>query len=155
MTAPIRPAGQEDLPVLAALMGEYYAEAGYTLRADAAERAFAPLLDEPRLGRVWLIETADVPVGYVVLTLAYSMEYGGPRGFLDDFYVRPAVRGKGLGTIALAATCEACRQLGVRALLVEAGPDGHPARTLYARAGFRENGRVFLSFPLAAPVHEA
>jgi hypothetical protein len=42
----------------------------------------------------------------------------------------------------------------VRALLVETGPDEHPARRLYARAGFEVTGRVLLTQALAPPVHE-
>jgi GNAT superfamily N-acetyltransferase len=135
-------------------MAEFYAEAGYPLRRDAAAGAFARLLDDPRLGRVWLVEGEEGPVGYLVLTLAFSMEFGGLRGFIDDFFVRPTARGKGFGGAALAAVRQHCDELGVRALLVETGPEGHPARRLYARAGFKESGRVFLTQALASAVHE-
>src|SRR5262249_54914958 len=141
----IRAARHEDVPVLVELMAEFYGEAGYPLPREVAARAFAALLDDLRLGQVWLVEAAEGPVGYVVLTLAFSMEFGGLRAFIDDFFVRPAARGKGLGAALLAAVRQACIELGVRALLVETGPEGHPARRLYARAGFMDNGRVFLT----------
>jgi hypothetical protein len=38
---------------------------------------------------------------------------------------------------------------------VETGPAEHPARRLYARAGFQESGRVFLSQAFAPAIHEA
>jgi GNAT superfamily N-acetyltransferase len=135
-------------------MAEFYGEAGYPLPRDAAAGAFATLLDDPRLGRVWLVEGEDGPVGYLVLTLAFSMEFGGLRGFIDDFFVRPTARGKGFGAAALAAVRQASNELGVRALLVETGPEGHPARRLYARAGFKVSGREFLTQALAPAVHE-
>ena len=155
MEAQIRLAQREDVPALTALMAEFYGEGGYPLPREAAAGAFAALLEDPRLGRVWLVGGGEGPVGYVVLTLAFSMEFGGLRGFIDDFFVRPTARGKGFGAAALAAVRQVCNELGVRALLVETGPEGHPARRLYARAGFKENGRVFLTQALAPAVHEA
>jgi GNAT superfamily N-acetyltransferase len=154
MTASIRAAQQEDLPVLVALMAEFYGEAGYPLPREAAASAFATLLNDPRLGRVWLVQAESVAVGYLVLTVAFSMEFGGLRGFIDDFFVLPTARGRGYGGAALAAVRQACGQLGIRSLLVETGGEGHAARRLYARAGFEENGRVFLTQPLAPPLHE-
>ena len=151
----MRTARLEDVPALVALMAEFYQEAGRTLPRDAATRAFTTLLGEPSRGQIWLIEVGTERVGYIVLTLGFSMEYGGLRGFVDDFFVRPDVRGRGLGAAALQTVTQTCRDLGVRALLVETGPDDHPARGVYARAGFEESGRMLLGQALAPPIHEA
>ena len=136
-------------------MAAFYAEAGYPLPREPAGRAFAAVLGDPALGRVWLVLEGGRAVGYLVLTLGFSMEYGGLRGFLDDFFVKPEARGKGLGAAALGEVREACLEIGVRALLVETGTGDHPARSLYARAGFEETGRVLLSQTLSAPLHDA
>ncbi len=150
----VRAAVLQDVPVLVELMTEFYQEAGLTLSSDAATKAFTTLLEEPSRCRVWLVERDSEPVGYIVLTLSYSMEFGGLRGFVDDFFVRPAARRKGYGTVALKAVKAACRELNVRALLVETGPQTHPARGVYARAGFKESGRMLLSQTLSPPIHE-
>jgi L-amino acid N-acyltransferase YncA len=63
-------------------------------------------------------------------------------------------RGHGLGAAALAEVRRTCLELGVRAILVEVGPENDGARRLYQRAGFEDSGRLLLSAPLAAPVHE-
>jgi hypothetical protein len=36
---------------------------------------------------------ADRPVGHLIITLGYSVEYGGRDGFIDDLYLVPEVRG--------------------------------------------------------------
>ncbi len=151
----MRTARVEDVPVLVGLMAEFYEEAGYSLPRDAATRAFTTLLGEPGRGRIWVVEVGTEPVGYIVLTLSFSMEYGGLRGFVDDFFVRPAARRRGCGAAALNTVRQTCRDLGVRALLVETGPENHPARGVYARAGFEESGRMLLGQALAPPIHEA
>jgi GNAT superfamily N-acetyltransferase len=151
----VRDAGSDDIPVLVALMAEFYAEAGYTLPVGAATSTFAALLRDPRLARAWILEADGAPAGYVVLTVAFSMEYGGMRGFVDDLFVRPAARARGLAAEALDVVRRTAEELGVRALLVETGPDNDVARRVYARAGFRESGRQLLTRELASPVHDA
>ena len=155
MDPQVRTARIKDVPALVALMTEFYQEAGYTLSHNAATRAFTTFLGEPSRGRIWLVEVGTESVGYIVLTLSFSMEYGGLRGFVDDFFVRPAMRGRGFGSVALQTVTQTCRDLGVRALLVETGPETHPARGVYARAGFEESGRVLLSQTLASPIHKS
>jgi ribosomal protein S18 acetylase RimI-like enzyme len=135
MTVQIRPATSADVPALVALMTAFYAESDFPLPVGPATRAFETLLADPRLGSVWIAEDGDAAVGHAVLTLCFSMEYGGLRGFIDDLYVRPEARGRGAAAALLAAVRAAAVARGVRALHVEVGPDNHTARRLYARAG--------------------
>jgi ribosomal protein S18 acetylase RimI-like enzyme len=80
------------------------------------------------------------------------MEYGGLRGFVDDLFVRAAFRGRGLAA-ALAEVRSAAEAMGVRALLVEVGPENDSARRAYEKIGLADTGRLLLAAPLAAPVH--
>ena len=66
-----------DIATLVALMAEFYAESDYGLDQELAEKAFAAILSDERLGYVWLIDDEAKVVGYVVLTLRFGMEYGG------------------------------------------------------------------------------
>lgn len=154
MKSGARLAQQGDVSALVALMAEFYAEAGFELPRETAKRAFVRLLDDPRLGEIWLVEEDGLAVGYLALTFGFSMEFGGMRAFVDDFFVRPSFRGKGHGTAALETVREECSDRGLCALLVETGPDEHRARGLYARAGFEPNGRVLLTQALAPALHE-
>jgi ribosomal protein S18 acetylase RimI-like enzyme len=155
MTMQTRPAAEADIPTLVALMQSFYAEADFPLPAGPARRAFEALLASPLLGAAWLAEEGSEAVGHVVLTVSFSMEYGGLRGFIDDLYVRPAARGRGTGAALLAVAQADAMRRGVRALHVEVGPTNHVARRLYERAGYVDSGHLFLSLPLATPVHVA
>jgi GNAT superfamily N-acetyltransferase len=149
----VRLARPADVPELVELMTDFYAEAGFPLPPEPAMRTFAALLDDPRLGRVWMMEADGEPAGYVVLTVSFSMEYGGLRGFIDDLFVRPGFRGRGLAAAALDELRSTAETLGVRALLVEVGPHNATAQRVYRRIGLDDTGHVLLSLPLAAPVH--
>ena len=154
----MRPAASADIETLVDLMGEFYAESGYVLDREHAAQAFAALLAEPRLGRVWLVE-AHAPdagvaaAGYVVLTFAFGMEYGGLMAAIDDLYIRPAYRNRGLGGAALIEVRERCAKLGVRAIGVEVDAGNDAARAVYRRTGFVATDRLLMTLRLADPTY--
>ena len=149
----MRPADAEDLETLLDLMADFYEESGYALDRPHAAEAFTVLLADARLGRVWLIEQGLEVVGHIVVTFVFAMEYGGVTAVVDDFYVRPAFRGAGLGTAALAEVRRACAELGVRAMRVEVGRDNAAAQAVYRHVGFEAVDRLLMTLPLADPTH--
>jgi GNAT superfamily N-acetyltransferase len=153
MATTIRLATGADVRALVGLMAEFYSEATFTLDASAAAHAFETLFATPSLGAIWLAVQEEEPIGHLVLTVAFSMEYGGLRGFIDDLYVRPSARGRGTGAALLDAAREGAVARGLRALCVETGLADHPARSLYARAGYADSEHALLVQPLAAAVH--
>ncbi len=152
--APIlRQAGPDDLQRLVTMMAEFYSESPFVLNLRRAAEGFAPLLADDRLGFVWFIQRESTEVGYVVVTLSYSMEYGGPTAVVDDFFIRSAFRNAGLGKAALAEASRICAARGVRALHVETGDDNPRALAVYRRVGFVDTQRVHLTLQLAEPTH--
>jgi len=149
----MRPAKTDDLPALLDLMADFYAESGYVLERAHAEEAFSALLADQRLGRVWLIDQGSAVVGHVVVTFVFAMEYGGVTAVVDDFYVRPASRGAGVGTAALAEVRRACAEFGVRAMRVEVGRDNAIAQAVYRHVGFEAADHLLMTLPLAGPTH--
>lgn len=153
MNPRLRIATPSDCGLLVELMSEFYGESHYALDRRRAESAFSELLRNEQLGRVWLVELQSEIVGYAVLTLGYSMEYGGRDAFVDDLFIRPAFRRKGLGRMTLAAMRAKSEELGVRALHLEVGRDNASAQALYLRAGFTDTDRQLLTLRLAVPTH--
>jgi GNAT superfamily N-acetyltransferase len=152
----VRRAFAHDIPLLVGLMAEFYAEGGYALDQTCAANAFAALIGDQSQGSAWVIEADHQAVGHAVLTLRFAMEYGGTVAYLDDLYVQPPSRNKGLAAAALAELRKVCEKAGVRAMMVEAGVNNGPAQSVYRRAGFAEAAdRRVLALPLAAPAHIA
>jgi GNAT superfamily N-acetyltransferase len=150
----MRRAHRDDIPTLLSLMSEFYAESGYKLDHALAERAFAAILSDERLGFVWLIDEETKIVGYVVLTLRFGMEYGGLIACLDDLFVVPKNRNKGLSTAALIEVRDFCKISGIRAITVEVGSSNGPAQVVYRRVGLIEPpDRQLLALALAQPTH--
>ena len=127
-----------DIKELIDLMSDFYEDAGYRLNIELSKRAIRTLLADSKLGRVWLLEYSNQIAGYVVLTLVFSMEYGGLCAFVDDFFIRTRFRRLGLGRVGMEALLAECRQRGVRAVNIEVGRENLPAKEFYASFGFDE-----------------
>jgi GNAT superfamily N-acetyltransferase len=148
MIPTIRSATLDDIPILVDLMQEFHAEADYSVDRESASASFAALLSDDSRGTVWILFHDAEPAGYVVLTIRFGMEYGGLDGFIDDLFVRPAHRRKGLGRAALKALFAECERRSVLAVHVEAGRDNVAAMALYGSYGLRDNGRQMLTVRL-------
>ena len=150
----LREAGQADVPELVGLMSRFYAESGFGLDEERAAAGFEALLADTCLGRVWLIDPGPPAAGYIVVTFAFAMEYGGMAATVDDFFIAPEARGEGLGKAALAEVRRVCAGLGMRALRVEVGTGNVVARAVYRSAGFESlPDHGVMAAPLAPPTH--
>jgi len=109
-----RPSTITDLDGLVALQQQYYAEDGYPFVERAARTTWEQLLSEPSLGRVWVAEAGATLVAYAVLTFGYSLEDHGLDAVLDELFVAPSHRRRGLGREALTVLEAACRTAPVR-----------------------------------------
>jgi len=126
-------------------MREYYAFDHLPFDEAAARRALEALLDNGSFGRAWLIEDGGAAIGYVVLTLGYSLEYHGRDAFIDELYIREGYRGRGIGRQALALLEATCRELGVQALHLEVERSNPVAQEVYRRAGYKDENRYLMT----------
>jgi GNAT superfamily N-acetyltransferase len=150
----MRRATSGDIPLLVSLMKDFYAEAKYDLDQARAAAAFSAVIADEQLGYVWIIDAEGHDVGHIVLTLRFAMEFCGRLACLDDLYVKPAWRNRGLATAALREVADLCKKAGLSALTVEVGADNRPARAVYDRIGFVEAAdRRLLTFALTLPAH--
>jgi ribosomal protein S18 acetylase RimI-like enzyme len=130
---------------LLGLMQAFYAEEGLPYDRAALSAALLPLLAGSPFGRIWTLHFEGAVIGYVALTLGYSLEFGGPDAFVDELYVRPAHRRQGAGRQALEFVAAAARALGARALSLEVNRANRGAQALYRRAGFEDLDRCLLT----------
>lgn len=144
MSAALHLAGPADLDRLCALVAAFHAEEG--LDSDEAQRrdALAPLLEGIPHGAAYLIGPARAPVGYLVVSFGWSVEFGGLDAMIDELYIRPPVRGRGIATEVLAALPRALAAGGVRAMHLEVDRENETAARLYGRVGFEGRDRYML-----------
>ena len=140
-----RLANEADTDLLLGMMREYYAYDGHAYDEPRARAAVLNFLREPSFGRAWLICDQDTPVGYIVLTFGYSLEYLGRDAFIDEFFIRPSHRGRGWGRAALNFVEDAAREAGVRAIHLEVVRANTTAKEIYLRCGYADHEHSLMS----------
>jgi ribosomal protein S18 acetylase RimI-like enzyme len=91
-----------------------------------------------------MLEENSTIAGFFILTLGYAVENGGIDGFIDDIYLLPSLRGRGLGRSAVTLAIEAAKEVGIRVLLLEVEAQNDRAYSLYRKMGFDDTQRRLL-----------
>ena len=126
----------DDIDRILPLVAAFHAEEAITLDEAARRAAIMPLLEGSPHGAVYIIGPARAPIGYAAVSFGWSIEYGGLDGFLDEIYIRPGVRGRGIGTEVLNALPKALAGAGMKAIHLEVHEGNQKARALYAALSF-------------------
>ena len=112
---------------------------------SAVRSAFRQFLSLPAFGRVWLLWDGSALVGYIILTIGFSFEFHGHDAFIDELYIAPAYRHRGLGRQAIAFLEQEAREMGVQAVHLEVDRGNDPALELYRRVGYRDHDRFLMT----------
>ena len=137
MSAALHLAGPEDAATLLTMVAAFHQETGLESTPEHRADALGPLLEGSPLGCAYLIGPRRAPIGYIVISFGWSLELGGMDGFIDEFFIRPGVRGRGVGGEVLTGLLPKLEGAGLRALHLEAAADQPALHRFYKRAGFR------------------
>ena len=129
-------ASEADLETLLPLVRAFHEEFGIAGDDDFRREALGPLLSGSPLGAAYLIGPARAPIGYIIVTFGWSVEFGGMDGFVDELFIRPGVRNRGIAGEVLSTLPRALAQAGLRALHLEVRRDDTRAKRLYAKQKF-------------------
>ena len=145
----IRKASKADLPEVLKLVRAYHEYEDIKLSDRQRETSVRFLINDGSLGGIWLVYFDDIPIGYIALCFGYSLEFSGREATVDEFYIMPEYRGKGLGTQVLEFIKAGAGKYDVKVLHLEVARSNKKARKLYAQAGFTVREKyVLMSIPL-------
>lgn len=139
----LRPAHPDEVDHLVAYSRAMNAEDGHPVDSRA-EAAMVVLLSRPELGQALMIEHDDKIVGSIILCFGFSIEFGGVDAIIDEFYVEPNYRGRGIGRAAMDALEDWAERSSIVALHLEVMAD-NPAYQLYRRQGYVDRESRFMS----------
>ena len=133
----IRIASPNDMPALVTLVEQYWSFEeipGFDARrVDSLLRA---ALFADGGAHCWLAEHAGEIGGYLLAVLVFSLEHGGTMAEIDEFFVAPAFRRRGIGAALLLQAESALRDSGVTRLQLQLGAENAPARAFYDAHGY-------------------
>jgi GNAT superfamily N-acetyltransferase len=104
----IRTATADDVPTILGFIRDLadYERLAHEVVADEA-RLRATLFG-PRPGAEVLIAEDPDPIGFALFFTSYSTFLAKPGLYLEDLFVRPAARGRGIGLALMAALAKVC-----------------------------------------------
>ncbi len=147
MSLTARPITAADADLFLEMARNFHVEDGHAL-TPAGEASIREVAGGVPLAPSFLLLEDDAPVGFFVLSLGYSPEHGGTDGFIDDIYLLPEVRGRGLGKQAMKLALAESRKCGIRVLLLEVEADNDRAYNLYSAMGFTDTKRRLMRLVL-------
>jgi len=140
----IRPAQPSDRDAARALLVAQLEE--HALPTAPVDGALVGALEDPARATVLLAfdgasdGARAIGVAYVAFT--WTLEHGGRAAWLEELFVVPELRGKGVGGALLQAALDLARARGCHAIDLEVETDHARAANLYVRAGFRPHTRA-------------
>ena len=126
----------EDMERVLPLVAAFHDEESIDRDDDFRRGALAPLLEGSPHGCLYLAGPRRAPIGYVIITFGWSVEFGGMDGFVDELFIRPGVRGRGIGTDILTSLPKRLSEAGMKALHLEVSRSNQAARRVYEKLRF-------------------
>jgi ribosomal protein S18 acetylase RimI-like enzyme len=136
----IRQAEVEDAPGIARLLHDFNSEYEEpTPGVEELTRLLLPLLAEEEIS---VLLAGEEPEGLALLRFRPAIWSSGLEAHLQELYVVPAHRGRGIGRALLEAAIEFARAHGAVGIDLNTGETDTAARSLYESMGFsnREGG---------------
>jgi N-acetylglutamate synthase-like GNAT family acetyltransferase len=136
----IRLATQADVPALADLLGELFAqEQEFSPDRTAQTRGLLMLLDQTGAARILVAERDGAVVAMGILHYGVSTYLGAKVAMLEDVIVTPAQRGTGTGKRLMAGIIEQARTDGVQRITLLTDQDNRSGQSFYEGFGFQRS----------------
>ena len=142
----LREAVATDVPALVELARAFYDEGGFTTSDDELRAHLEVLVPAPH-ARVTLTTRDGDACGFALTTIGFTLE-SGTVAELQDLYVQPAHRRRGLATLLVDDAVEWARRASASLIELVIAPNGREVRHLFAyydARGFLDGGRRILS----------
>lgn len=138
MTA-IRKITSEDRDFFIAASKAFYASAAVAHDVPASYHltTFEELMNSEVYQSGYILAVDGVSAGYALVSKTFSREAGGTVWWLEELYILPEYRGKGLGRSYFDFIEKAAAENGVRRLRLEVEPDNTRAAKLYSNLGYK------------------
>jgi ribosomal protein S18 acetylase RimI-like enzyme len=132
----IERATEDDLKSTLDLLRDQFAEHQIELSEGDLRKAVLEVLQNDRLGFVLIAREAKRAIGAACISFAWTLEHGGKSAWLDELYVLPAYRRRGVGTALLREVIGVAGEMGCAAIDLEVEHNHRQAERLYQREGF-------------------
>jgi GNAT superfamily N-acetyltransferase len=141
-TMDIRHATAADRTATVTLLVAQMREHDIPTPADRLGTAFDHVVADAARGAILLAWEGQRAIGVAALSYAFPIEIGQRTAWLEELYVEPAFRERGIGTALLQSALEIAEAAGAVAVDLEIVTGHERAERLYGRFGFKRLPRA-------------
>jgi ribosomal protein S18 acetylase RimI-like enzyme len=145
-----RPLEHADMLELQRMVLALYREdpPGQRMSLRKIRRTITELTAHPDKGAITIMHVGDATAGYAILIYYWSNEYGGNIAHIDELYVKPSWRNKGIGSSYLKYITRT-KGTNLKGIHVETTRANQKALAFYSGHGFKqaENRHMYQKIP--------
>jgi GNAT superfamily N-acetyltransferase len=131
-----------DLDAIHRLLQDQFGEHDIELSSKSLKDAIAEMLVNDRWGMFFVARDEGQVIAVAAIAYAWTLEHGGKSAWLDELYVIPERRGKGIGTALLQEVVKELQNQGCKAIDLEVEREHRRAERLYQREEFERLART-------------
>ena len=135
---------KNDIDLLLDMISEFYKHEQIQFKKEILRSAIIDIIQNPFLGKIWLIKLDSEVIGYFALTFIFSFEYGGRNALLDEFFIKDKYRRRGIGKHTLKFIEQQSRMNNIHAVHLQVNKFNPSAKKLYDLFGFKTVDRIFM-----------
>jgi diamine N-acetyltransferase len=145
MNLNFKPAVKADIPIVLAMMEDFYKIDQYPFNAALTELNLNEFITNASLGKIWIIMLEGTSIGYFVLSFGFSFEFKGKIALLDEFFIQAEHRNQGIGRKVMEFLLSAAPSFQIKTILLEVEKHNIRALQLYGKMGFLDHKRLIMS----------
>lgn len=126
-----------DVAQIVKLMEQYWSFeniAGF--QAERITPLLEYVLSHPQRGTIWIARAGGELVGYLIVVFVFSFEYQGLGAEIDELFVLPHARSRGIGTALLEVAENSLAERGCTCVQLQLGTANRAAHAFYCRRGY-------------------
>jgi GNAT superfamily N-acetyltransferase len=131
----------DDCKVCAGLLAEQLREHSVDGSVQRLSSILESIIADGTRGFVLLARVEGRIVGLAYAASILSAEHGGPVAWLEELYVAPAHRSRGIGSALIGAVVGHARERGIVAVDLEVDASHMRVESLYRKHGFEQLNR--------------
>jgi len=126
-------------------MMDYYEIEGIDYNRDKSRSTLEDFIVKGNTGTLCIIQSLNDPIGYFCIAFSYTLEHYGKDCFLDEIYIKPEFRHKGIGTEVMKYIENYLEQNNFKAIHLIVYDKNPAAFKYYVKNGFQVQKASFMS----------
>ena len=145
MELDIRPARMDNIETILDFMIDYYEIEGVEFDGVKSKGTLEDFITDGTFGSLCIIHKSNEPIGYFCLAFNFTLENYGKDCFLDEIYIKPNFRNRGIGSEVMRYIENYLNGNGFKAIHLIVHDDNPKAFKYYLKNGFRKHKASFLT----------